>query len=85
MVERRSVIAGLLFGALFVAAGTILIVFQDIPWALFEFVYGMLGIQAQRTPLWSSFMTVIGVLVTLFGLFVIWAVVMRARHSGIKS
>lgn len=85
MVERRSVIAGLLFGALFVTVGTILIVFQDVPWAIFDFVYGILGIQPQRTPLWSSFMTVIGVVTTLFGLFIIWAVAMRARHSGIKS
>ena len=65
--------------------GTILIVFQDAPWALLEFVYSTLGIQAQRTQLWSTFMTAIGVLTTLFGLFVIWAVVMRARNSGIKS
>ena len=85
MVERRSVIAGLIAGSTIVFIGTVLIAFQDAPWALFEFVYSTLGIQAQQTQLWSTFMTAIGVLTTLFGLCVIWTVVMRARNSGIKS
>lgn len=74
MVENRSVVAGLLFGALIFIFGLALIFAKDWIWPLFEFFYGMLGIQAQRAQLWQTFITIIGLGISAFGLFTIWAI-----------
>jgi hypothetical protein len=81
MIQKRSVVLGLLFGAIVLAAGVALIFAKDWVWALFELLYGMLGIQSERTRMWELFITTIGLFVSASGLFVLWSV-WRIRRSS---
>lgn len=82
MIHRRSVIAGFILGGLILALGLAMIISKDWVWSLFELLYGMLGIQAERRRLWEMFITTIGLGVSAVGIFTIWAVWKRWRLGG---
>ena len=72
MVNKRSVVAGLLAGGVVLIFGLVLIFAKGWVWSLFEMVYGMLGIQAQRSNYWEMFITTIGLGVSSLGIFLMW-------------
>ncbi len=82
MIKKRSLIAGLLLGLLILAFGLVLIFAKDWVWSLFETFYSILGIQAQRAPMWEMFISTIGLGVAAIGLFTIWSVWRRWRNSA---
>jgi hypothetical protein len=82
MIQKRSVVLGILVGLIIVAGGLVLILAKEWLWSLFTLAYGLLGIQAQRTRMWELFTTTIGLGVAAAGLVVVWAVVMRVRNEG---
>ena len=79
MIQKRSVVAGFVVGGLILAFGLAMILSKDWVWSLFETLYIMLGIEAQRTNLWQMFITTIGLGIAALGLFIIWAVWQRWR------
>ena len=84
MVDKRSVAAGLLFGALILAFGLLLIFAKDWAWAGFEIFYRMLGIQAQRSRFWGMFISTIGLGISVIGVYLM-LVVWRRWRNGLKE
>jgi len=81
MVHKRSLIAGLLLGLLILVLGLALIFSKGWVWSLFEVFYGLLGIEAQPTPMWGMFITTIGLGVAAIGLFTMGSVWRRWRNE----
>ena len=81
MIQTRSIVLGILFALLVTGCGLALILAKDWLWSLFELLYSMLGIEAQRTRMWAMFTTAVGLGIAACGLFVLWAVVMRVRNE----
>ncbi|MFN2105830.1 MAG: hypothetical protein ACK2U5_19480 [Candidatus Promineifilaceae bacterium] len=71
MIQKRSAIAGFVVGGLILAFGLAMILSKDWVWSLFETLYSMLGIEAQRTNLWQMFITTIGLGFAAIGLYII--------------
>jgi hypothetical protein len=82
MLDKGSVIAGLVGGGFILAFGLALILTKGWVWSLFGAFYGLLGIQAERTRMWEMFITTIGLGVAALGLFLMWAGWMRRRNDG---
>jgi len=81
VVRRRSVIFGILFGLIFVAGGLFFIFGKDMLWSLTQGFFGLLGIQSVRTQGWEWLTNAIGLLIGLFGVFVIWVVIQIGRNA----
>jgi Co/Zn/Cd efflux system component len=81
MVQTRSVVAGVTLGLLIVAAGLFFIFGKDALWAMTEAFYNLFGIQSTRTQGWAFLTSAIGVVITLFGAFLIWAVLMVRKNA----
>lgn len=81
MVQTRSVVAGVALGLIIVAAGLFFIFGKDALWAMTQAVYNLFGIQSTRTQGWELLTSAIGVVITLFGAILIWAV-FRVRQNA---
>ncbi|MFN2143683.1 MAG: hypothetical protein ACK2U5_24615 [Candidatus Promineifilaceae bacterium] len=81
MLDKRSVIAGMIGGGIVLGFGLALIFAKDWAWSLFVALYSMLGIQAEQTRLWEMFITTIGLGVSAVGFSLIWSVWKRRRTN----
>ena len=79
MVGKRSEIAGFIAGGAILSLGLALIFAKDWVWSLFESLYAVLGIHAERTRLWEMFITTIGLGVLIVGLYALGAAWQRRR------
>jgi hypothetical protein len=81
MVGKRSAIAGLLLGGIILSLGLALIGSKDWVWALFDALYSVLGVQAERRRLWEMFITTIGLGVSTTGFYIILLAWKRWREE----
>ena len=81
MVGKRSAIAGLLLGVFILSLGLALIASKDWVWVLFETLYSVLGVQAERRRLWEMFITTIGLGVSATGFYIMLIAWKRGREE----
>lgn len=80
MVQTRSVVAGVVAGLLIVAVGLFFIFGKDALWGMTQAIYSLVGIQSARTQGWEWLTSAIGVIIALFGGFLVWAV-LKVRQN----
>ena len=82
MVQRRSVIFGILFGLIVLTIGLFFIFGKDVLWTIYQGIFYLFGLHPERTQGWEWLTTGLGILTALFGGLIIWMVLLVRKNAA---